>query len=247
MKGGPGRVCTSMRWLEAAGWDRFAARAGDLFRFDESRQHSPAGCGRDLHPVSSRAACSLSGLERPTRSPDVLCRLRLSDYFDHAAALGIVGAGQPARLLSPPLCADCAAAVFAAGDFERTTPGGNSPFRGVREHGWVGEGAAGSIYVSHQRSGGAPRISARQLGHSVVAVGGGSFLPLFPYCLQDLWTRPDVVRDSDRTGRARPIGTHGVRAWQRSLGGIFLSGRNGRHRAWVSDRADRFTESLAAN
>src|SRR5271170_6460734 len=103
MNRGPGRNFHSIRWREAAGRDRFAARAGDLFRLNEPRQYSAAGRGCALHQISSCATGALPGLERSTWGADVLRRLWVSNYVDHAAALGIARAGQLARLLPAPL------------------------------------------------------------------------------------------------------------------------------------------------
>ena len=69
-------------------------------------------------------------------------------------------------------------------------------------------GAAGGANISHKCAGGSPRISARQLGHSLVAFGRGDVLLVFPAGLQSIWARKNIFCSSPIVCCARPIGAH---------------------------------------
>src|SRR5271156_1846921 len=78
----------------------------------------------------------------------------------------------------------------------------------------------------------------------MVAIGGGGFLSLLSRGVPGIWAWQIIVCDSDRPGGTRSVRAYSVRAWQRGLGGIFVSRRNGRHRVGMPNRADRLANAI---
>src|ERR1700748_2864593 len=95
-------------------WDRSAARAGDLLRVDEPRQHATAVCGCSVHARASEATGFFAGVEWAAGRADFFCGLGISHYRDEPASVEEPGPGFDRRFLPAALRAHCAITAGAA-------------------------------------------------------------------------------------------------------------------------------------
>src|SRR6202030_1671879 len=126
----------------------------------------------------SLSAGVLTCVEWTIRRSNVFCGVRLSHHVNLNSTMGIALKGKCARLLYASLCPNWAAAPTVARcslHVARRRPRG---FRHFRESWGTGSSTHRRTDISRQCPGGASRIPARELGYSLVAIGGGNVLSI---------------------------------------------------------------------
>src|SRR6185437_12202718 len=165
--------------------------------------------------------------EWPIRGSDVLCSFRISHCVHQPAAMGSAVKDQRFRFLQAAFRENSASIVITAC--------GSQPFAfrsftrlcGAGQDRRAGPGNSRGPYVSHKCAGGAPGIFARQLGCALVAFRGGDVLSLLSSRVPRIGTRQTSDCVPSWICSAWPVWANPASPWERNLGRVFISGRDG--------------------